>query len=221
MSDSDVKTVTFGAGKSYTLDEFGFLDPQDQWDEDFAEGMARLQGIYDGLTEEHWDFIRYIRDKVLNEETLPLMVVACVDNNLRLGRLKKLFPTGYFRGACRIAGVSYAFVCKVNIWHTYETAERLAPEHEITSQGFLKDFDSWNERFAENASAEWNLPNGLTEKHWEIIHYLRNYYQTMNGIPTVYQVCESHHLDLQEFYALFPPGYRFGACLIAGLPFVG
>ena len=137
------KTVTFEEGKTYTLDQYGFLDQPEQWDEDFANGMARLHGIYGGLTQDHWDFISYIREKFLVEKTLPLLVVACVDNNLRLGKLKSLFPTGYFRGACRIAGVNYAFICDVNIWHTYETAERLAPEHEITPQGFLKDFDQW------------------------------------------------------------------------------
>lgn len=220
MSDSAAKSVTFGEGKTYLLDDFGFLYPPEQWDEDFANGMARLQGIHDGLTEEHWKFISYIREKFLVEKTLPLLVVACVDNNIRLGKLKSLFPTGYFRGACRIAGVGYQFVCDVNIWHTYESVDRLPPEHEITSQGFLEDFDQWNERFAKIASAEWQLPHGLIDKHWDVIHFLRNYYLTMNSIPTVYEVCEAHALDLDDFYALFPPGYRFGACLIAGLPFV-
>jgi len=118
MTRPNEKTVTFGEGKTYTLDEYGFLDPAEQWDEDFAGGMARLQGIYNGLTKEHWDFISYIREKSLKEKALPLLVVACADNHLRLDKLKSLFPTGYFRGACRIAGVSYAFLCDVNIWHT-------------------------------------------------------------------------------------------------------
>ena len=42
-------TVEF-RGKTYTLDKYGFLDPPEQWDEDFAQGMARMEGIYDGLT---------------------------------------------------------------------------------------------------------------------------------------------------------------------------
>ncbi|MFC1587967.1 TusE/DsrC/DsvC family sulfur relay protein [Planctomycetota bacterium] len=100
------KTVSFG-DKTYMLDQFGFLDPPEQWDKDFANGMARLQGIYEGLTEEHWDFISYIREKVLTEKTLPLLVMACAENKLPLGKLKSLFPTGYFRGACRIAGLPF------------------------------------------------------------------------------------------------------------------
>lgn len=219
MDRSIRKTVTFGDGKSYTLDHHGFLDPPEQWDEDFADGMARLQGIYDGLTKEHWDFISYIRKKFLNEDTLPMLVVACADNRLRLDKLKSLFPTGYFRGASRIAGVSYKFLCDVSLWHTYETAPRLKPEFAINEQGFLEDFHQWNEHFAELLSGEWQLPHGLTAKHWEVIRFLQNYYRATNHIPTVYEVCEAHRLDLDGFKELFPGGYRRGACRIAGLPF--
>ncbi len=217
----DARTVTFGEGRTYTLDEHGFLDPPQQWDEEFAQGMARLQGIYNGLTQEHWDFISYVRDKFLNEKTLPLLVVACADNHLRLDKLKSLFPTGYFRGACRIAGLCYKFLCDVNIWHTYETAPRLKPEYDIGPQGFLEDFRQWNERFATLVSEEWELPEGLTPKHWRIIRFLRNYYLAANNIPTVYEVCDAHQLDLDGFHELFPDGYRRGACRIAGLPFFG
>ncbi|OHB67397.1 MAG: hypothetical protein A2V70_01605 [Planctomycetes bacterium RBG_13_63_9] len=219
MTNADSKTVTFADGRTYTLDHYGFLDPPEQWDEDYAEGMARLQGIHDGLTKEHWDFISYIRKKSLTEKTLPLLVVACADNHLRLGKLKALFPTGYFRGACRIAGLSHEFLCEVNIWHSYETAPLLKPEYRITPQGFLEDFRQWNERFANLVGAEWKLPHGLTSKHWEVIRFVRNYYQATNNIPTVYEVCEAHRLDLDDFMELFPEGYRRGACRMAGLPF--
>ncbi len=220
MNRQTAKTVTFGEGKAYTLDQYGFLAEPQQWDEDFANGMARLQGIYDGLTKEHWDFISYIREKFSTAKTLPLLVVACADNNLRLGRLKLLFPTGYFRGACRIAGISYEFLCEVDIWHTYETAPLLKPEYEITPQGFLADFNQWNEHFADVVADEWELPGGLTSKHWEVIHYLRNYYQATNNIPTAYEICRAHSLDLDDLNELFPQGYRRGACRIAGLPFL-
>jgi len=221
MTQPTAKTVTFGDDKTYTLDEYGFLDQPEQWDEEFARGMARLQGIYDGLTSEHWDFISYIRNKFLTEKALPLLVVACAENNLRLDKLKSLFPTGYFRGACRIAGVSYKFLCDVNIWHTYETVPHLKSEYEITPQGFLADFKQWNERFAHLLSAHWELPRGLTPQHWEIIHFLRDYYQAAGNIPTVYEVCAAHNLDLAGFNGLFPEGYRRGACRVAGLPFFG
>ena len=70
------KTVTF-KGKSYTLDDYGFLDPPEQWDEDFAEGMAETLDIFGGLTQKHWDFIRYLRGKFIEEKTVPVVVLAC------------------------------------------------------------------------------------------------------------------------------------------------
>ncbi len=213
------RTVTFAGDRTYELDQFGFLNRPEQWDEDFAVGMARLQGIYDGLTEEHWGLISYIREKFLVEKTLPLLVVACADNRIRRGKLKKLFPTGYFRGACRIAGLSYDFICSVNFWHTCEMVPPVTPDCKITPQGFLEDFGQWCELFANQLSVEWNLPHGLTEKHWEVIRFLRNYYATTNNIPNVYEVCQAHRLDLDDLTALFPGGYRRGACRIAGLPF--
>lgn len=213
------KTLNFGEDKTYTLDEYGFLDPPEQWDENFANGMARLQGIYDGLTKEHWDFIYYIREKFLKENDLPLLVVACADNKLRLNKLNSLFPTGYFRGACRIAGINYKFMCDINIWHTYETKPSFKREFKVTLQGFLEDFNMWNERFAHLVSVEWELPHGLTTKHWEVIYFLRNCYLTTNNIPSVFEVCKANNLDIEDLKELFPGGYRRGACRIARLPY--
>ena len=213
--------VTFGEGKTYSLDDFGFLDPPEQWDETFAEGMARMQGISDGLTDEHWSFIHYVRRKFLEEQTVPVVVLACADNNMRLGKLKQLFPTGYHRGACRIAGVNYKFMLDCNIWLTYETYAVLQAEHTLTPAGFLEDVDQWNERFAELVAAEWDLPEGLTNQHWSIIRYLRDFYHIHHNIPTVSETCHANNVRLEALRELFPDGYRRGACRAAGLPFFG
>ncbi|HID76440.1 MAG TPA: hypothetical protein EYP56_10635, partial [Planctomycetaceae bacterium] len=77
MDTAKVRSIRFGPGKEYQLDEYGFLAEPERWDEDFAQGMARIQGIYGGLTQAHWDFIAYIRQKALAQGTLPLLVVAC------------------------------------------------------------------------------------------------------------------------------------------------
>ncbi len=219
MSSDKTKTITSGEGKTYVLDKYGFLANPELWDEEFARSMARLQGIYDGMTQDHWNFIYYIRNKYQEEKTLPLLVVACLDNHWRLDKLRSLFPTGYFRGACRIAGLSYAFLCDVNIWHTYETVPNLKSEYKITPQGFLADYETWNERYAHLIGDEWGLSEGLTDKHWQVIHFLRNYYQAMHNIPNVHEVCEAHNLELDDLKELFPGGYRRGACRISGLPF--
>jgi tRNA 2-thiouridine synthesizing protein E len=207
--------------REYTLDEHGYLYPPEQWDEAFAEGMAERIGIYGGLTGEHWEFIRYLRRKFLEEKTVPLVVFACADNNLRLSRLAFLFPTGYHRGACRIAGINYQFMFDSNPWLTYESYSVLKSEYAMTEMGFLESFDHWNERFALIVAGEWQLPAGLTDKHWQIIRYLRDYYRRTGTIPTVFAACRENGIEAGELRALFPGGYRRGACRIAGLPFFG
>jgi len=213
------KTVRFGGDKTYTLDRFGFLDPPDQWDEAFAEGMARMQGVFGGLTDEHWKVVRYLRGKFLDENTVPLVVYACMDNDMRIGKLRHLFPTGYHRGACRIAGINYQFMYECNIWHTYESFSELQSRHRLTQAGFLEDFDEWDERFAQIVASEWNESQGLTDVHLRIINYLRDYYRIHTNIPTVYETCCANGVTLEEMLGLFPDGYRRGACRAAGLPF--
>jgi tRNA 2-thiouridine synthesizing protein E len=214
------KTVTFRGKHTYSLDGKGFLSPSEQWDEAFAEGMARQQDIHGGLTDQHWSFIRYLRTKFLDEQTVPLLVHACADNKMRLGRLKSLFPTGYHRGACRIAGINYEFMVADNIWHTYETKPVQPPKYQTTALGFLRDFDDWDEPFAHAIADAWDLPDGLTDQHLAVVHFLRDYYGDNGASPTVYQTCERATLELEELHALFPDGYHRGACRMAGLPFL-
>ncbi len=218
LSQKEEHTIKFN-DKSYTLDKFGFLHPPVQWEENFAEGMAEMQGIYGGLTEEHWKIIDYLRRKFLDEKTVPVVVIACSDNNLRLSDLRFLFPTGYHRGACRIAGINYDFMYQTNYWLTYETSTLPKEEYKLTPQGFLEDFEKWNERFAQIIVREWKLPQGLTDAHRIIIGYLRDYYEINSNIPTLFETCSANKIDLAEFNELFPDGYRRGACRIAGLPF--
>jgi tRNA 2-thiouridine synthesizing protein E len=213
-------SVRFG-NREYTLDEYGFLFPPEQWDEAFAEGMAVRLGIYEGLTEEHWAFIRYLRDKFLKEKTVPLVVYACADNNLRLSRLAFLFPTGYHRGACKIAGINYQFMFDCNPWITYESYSVLKSDYKLTEAGYLETFEQWNKRFASIVAEECRLKEGLTDKHWRIVHYLREYYGRTKNIPTVFEACKENGIELAELRKLFPGGYRRGACRIAGLPFLG
>jgi tRNA 2-thiouridine synthesizing protein E len=180
--------------------------------------ILRKLGIHTGLTEDHWAFIKYLREKFLKEKTVPVVVAACADNKLRLNRLRALFPTGYHRGACRIAGINFEFMRDLNIWLTFESIPPIETEHEVDELGFLKDFDKWNERFTHWVVRNWDLPDGVTEDHWKIIRYLREFYLKRKNIPTVYELCKANKIGLDKLGELFPRGYRRGACRAAGLP---
>jgi tRNA 2-thiouridine synthesizing protein E len=215
-----MRTVAFGS-KSYELDDYGFLDPPDQWDEDFAAGMAKLAGITHGLTERHWEFIRYLRHKFLDEKTVPVLVMACAENKMHLSELRSLFPTGYHRGACKIAGINYQFMYETNYWLTYETAPPAKSRYELDQLGFLKDPAQWDEDFVEFTLSHRKPPTEPSNLHMQVVRYLRDYFAVHRTLPTVYETCSANALSLDDLRELFPSGYRRGACRTAGLPFLG
>lgn len=208
-------------GTTYELDDYGFLDPPEQWDEGFADGMAKMVGIKSGLTSRHWEFVRYLRYKFLDEGTVPVLVMACSDNHMRLSELRSLFPTGYHRGACKIAGINYKFMYETNYWLTYETAPPAKQRYELDSLGFLKNALQWDEDFVELAMSQRDPPMAPTERHFQVLHYLRDYYAVNRVLPAVHETCVANDLSLDNLRELFPAGYRRGACRIAGLPFFG
>ena len=212
--------VTF-KGEAYSLDDHGFLDPPDQWDERFAEGMAKMVGIRSGLTERHWELINYLRHKFVEEKTVPVVVLACADNGMRLSELRSLFPTGFHRGACKIAGINYRFMYDLNLWLTYETWAPLKPRYPLDSLGFLENPESWDEDFVDALMGQLDPPATPTDRHLQVIGYLRDYFAVNRLIPTVFEACTANDLTLEELRELFPAGYRRGACRMAGLPFLG
>lgn len=215
-----MNTVTF-KGTKYTLDRHGFLDPPGQWDEGFAEAMAKSLGIVSGLTDRHWKIIRYLRHKFVEENTVPVVVKACLDNGMSLAELRARFPTGYHRGACKIAGINYQFMYETNVWLTYETAPPAKPRYKLDRLGFLEDYRDWDEDFPEFIMNELNRVWSLTDRHWSVIRYLRSYFSEHEILPTVYDTCTECSLTLEDLLDLFPDGYRRGACRLAGLPFFG
>jgi tRNA 2-thiouridine synthesizing protein E len=205
-------------GKTYSLDQHGFLDPASQWDEAFAEGIAPELGIYGGLSDRHWDMVRYLRRKFVEEKTVPTVVAACADLGFHLRELRFLFPTGYHRGACKLAGIDFEFMFRTNYWLTCESSPIRFGDYRTDALGFLERFEDWDEQFAVGVIREWRLLIGLTDRHRQIIGFLREHYERHRAIPSIYETCQRTDLTLEELGRLFPPGYRRGACLIAGLP---
>lgn len=207
--------------KKYNVDSKGFLKNPDDWDEDFAIGMAPNLKIPKGLTEKHWKVIYFIRNTFDIMNKCPLVYVACKENRLGLGNLKKLFPTGYLRGACKLAGVTFrdVFIQKYWLEGNIDKIEFRYKNkvYKTDAHGFLLDHNDWDENYAINKAYEMKMPDYLTEKHWKIIYYLREKNKKTDEIPTVYQTCEDNKIDLEEMEKLFPDGYHRGAVKIAGL----
>lgn len=95
------------AGKTYEVDEEGFLLPEEfgRWTEEFAQAYASSEGIDGPLTDEHWKIIYYLQSYFKKFGTAPMVRKLCKDNGLTMKQLYDLFPTGPAKGACKLAGL--------------------------------------------------------------------------------------------------------------------
>ena len=89
------------------FDDQGYLfDPAD-WTEDLARELARQENIE--LTERHWEAIRYMRDFFAEHQVIPDVRFVMRHLGARFGGSRnlvfELFPFGYVKQACRIAGM--------------------------------------------------------------------------------------------------------------------
>jgi len=214
-----MSTVTF-ADRTYEVDAEGFLLDFNQWDENFARSMAPKAGIISGLSDDHWRIIRFVRDYFKATGKCPLVYETTRTNRLHLKELQALFPAGYLRGACKLAGITYREGYLEQSW-VEGLAEQVATgvqerTYQVNVRGFLVNPFDWDKRFALYKAWEMKMPK-LTEKHWKVIEFLRNRFEKNNIVPTVYETCEANGIDIDELQKLFPDGYHRGAVKIAGL----
>lgn len=217
-------------GKSYELDSHDFLKDFKSWDQDFAKGMALHLGMPEDLTKEQWDIINFIRGTHNSTGRCPNIYETCRMCGLRLKEMRMFFPSGYLRGACRLSGVTYKegyvgqfpsnwppYIATEDMTLTYESLDKT---YRVDVRGFLVNPDDWDEYYAIHRAFDMKIPGGkLTDKHWQIIRFLRESYQKGKEVPTVYETCEKNNIDLGELEQLFPDGYHRGAVKIAGLRF--
>jgi len=90
-----------------TDDEGYLIDPAD-WSEALAVALARRENIE--LTESHWDAIRFMREFYQEHQVIP--DVRFVSRHLAArsaaasrNMIFELFPYGYVKQACKIAGM--------------------------------------------------------------------------------------------------------------------
>lgn len=208
-------------GKTFAVDSEGFLLDYSQWDEDFAEGTAPFVGISGGLSSKHWDVIYSIRSSFEEEGKCPLVYETCRRNGLSLSGLRNLFPSGYLRAACKLAGITYkeGYVKYSWVQASDKRAKLPSPDktYEVDVRGFLVNADQWDEMYAVHKAHELKMPMVLGEEHWKIIYFLRESYEEKRNVPTIYETCDKNDIELEDVERLFPDGYHRGAVKLAGL----
>ncbi len=86
------------------IDEDGFIQEPDKWNEAVASALAATEGVAQ-LGERHWVLIKYLRDYYLKFGMAPMIRKMCKDVNMKLAEVYELFPTGPAKGACKAAGL--------------------------------------------------------------------------------------------------------------------
>ncbi len=94
---------------------------------------------------------------------------------------------------------------------------------EVDEEGYLSNRADWSEAVAKEMSRIDNCD--LSPNHWEVIHFLREYYGEYRTAPAVRVLTKTIGRKLgpdkgnsKYLYELFPYGPAKQACKYAGLP---
>lgn len=95
--------------------------------------------------------------------------------------------------------------------------------YETDPEGYLTDLNAWTPDVARAMATNEGI--ALAFEHWQVIHFLREYYQVYGITPSVRALVEAIGKRLGEdkakssyLYHLFPEGPAKQACKYAGLP---
>jgi len=91
-------------GRTYEVDEDGFLQEPERWDEEVAKDFASTEAVEE-LTEGHWKVINYIRGYYVEFGIAPMIRKLCKETGYKLKEIYELFPSGPAKGACKLAGL--------------------------------------------------------------------------------------------------------------------
>ena len=86
----------------------------------------------------------------------------------------------------------------------------------VDEDGFMQEPENWNERIALALASTEGLSE-LTDEHWKLINYIREYYAQYQIAPMIRKLCKETGFPLKRIYELFPSGPAKGACRVAGL----
>lgn len=91
-------------GRTYEVDEDGFLQKPELWDRSVALDFATTEGLSD-LNDSHWKVIQYIREYWLQNDIAPMVRKLCKETGFKLSEIYEMFPSGPAKGACKVAGL--------------------------------------------------------------------------------------------------------------------
>ena len=88
---------------------------------------------------------------------------------------------------------------------------------EVDAEGFLQQPDQWNEEMAHEIAAANGIAQ-LTDRHWQVINFMRNTYLETGTAPSIRTLGKVSGVPIKELYQLFPKGPAKLAAKVAGIP---
>jgi dissimilatory sulfite reductase related protein len=97
------------------------------------------------------------------------------------------------------------------------TATYAGTEVTVNDEGFFTDPRQWAEDMAPQIACQEGLTE-LTDRHWQVIKFMRHEYEAKGTGPTVRVLGKTSGVPVKELYQLFPKGPAKIAAKIAGIP---
>jgi tRNA 2-thiouridine synthesizing protein E len=97
-------------GKSYEVDEEGYLLNPEDWSKELADEIAKTEGVE--MTDKHWEVVNFLKSYYKEYQIAPMIKILIKEMAKMFGPEKgnnkylyELFPAGPAKQACKIAGL--------------------------------------------------------------------------------------------------------------------
>lgn len=87
----------------------------------------------------------------------------------------------------------------------------------LNEEGFFIHPEDWNEAMVPALAAREGITD-VTDRHWQVIRFMRSEYFANGTAPTVRVLGKTSGVPIKELYQLFPKGPAKVAARIAGIP---
>ncbi|XPV75339.1 MAG: TusE/DsrC/DsvC family sulfur relay protein [Desulfovibrio sp.] len=91
-------------GKSFEVDEDGFLLNFETWSPEWVDYVKDSEGISE-LSDDHNKVIEFLQDYYKKNGIAPMVRILSKVTGFKLKQIYELFPSGPGKGACKMAGL--------------------------------------------------------------------------------------------------------------------
>ena len=88
---------------------------------------------------------------------------------------------------------------------------------ELDAEGFFVHPEQWTREMAPEIARANGIPE-LTDRHWQVIDFMRETYLKKGAAPSIRTLGKASGVPIKELYQLFPKGPAKLAAKIGGIP---